>query len=51
MHAVKIRTQGPRLKFFFMLNSALHEIFPAHNVKMPTTGKKGILSLSEPEHS
>ena len=27
---------GPSYKTFFMLNSAEHEIYPAHNVKMPT---------------
>ena len=43
-------------KTFFMLNSTEHEIFPTHNVKMPTivgiltciSGKNSILSLSEP---
>ena len=40
---------------FFMINSTEYEIFPAHNVKMPTTvgiltflsGKNNILDLSE----
>ena len=40
-----------------MLHSTEHEIFPAHNVKMPTivgiltsmSGKNSILGLSEPK--
>ena len=49
-----IRVRG--YKTFFILNSVEHEIFPAKNVKMPTTVriltyfsmKNGILGLSEP---
>ena len=50
-----IRPRG--YKTFFMLNSTEHEIFPAHNVKMPTivgiltfmSGEKSIVGLSEPK--
>ena len=33
----KIKSSGPKvMKLFFILNTAEHEIYPAHNVKMPT---------------
>ena len=49
--AVTVPQSGPEGKIFFMLNSTEHEIFPAHNVKMPkiVSRKNSILDIPEPE--
>ena len=49
-----MKDSWPRGYKKIIINSAVHDIFPAQNVKMPTTltfmsRKNGILGLSEPE--
>ena len=50
---------GPKVMKLFSCSTVEHEIFPAHNVKMPTSVgiltfmnmKNSIISLSEPKNA